>query len=151
MPIRVLGCPGEYGLPTILQPGLCVVRTLRRHVFQIVYSPRVQSTRCFQSGVPIPASDLSWAFCHIIVGCLVWGFNYVFFFLFIFRILPCCFQSTDTVPVSWKVSSLGWIRAFLRLYPCHLCAQDLCALVVACAWHIMWNGGFLKRCYFQIM
>jgi hypothetical protein len=38
MPIRVLGCPGEYCLPTILQPGLCVVRTLRRHVFQIVYS-----------------------------------------------------------------------------------------------------------------
>eukprot|EP00435_Cladocopium_sp_Y103_P057265 s1592_g19.t1 len=26
--------------------------------------------------------------------------------------------------MSWKVSSLGWIRAFLRLYPCHLCAQD---------------------------
>ena len=65
-------------------------------------------------------------------------------FSFIFRILPCCFQSTDTVPVSWKVSSLGWIRAFLRLYPCHLCAQDLCALMVACAWqcmtcHVIWR------------
>lgn len=30
----------------------------------------------------------------------------------------------DTPVIQEQVSSLGWIRAFLRLYPCHLCAQE---------------------------
>mmetsp|Transcript_61333 Transcript_61333/g.100222 ORF Transcript_61333/g.100222 Transcript_61333/m.100222 type:complete len:151 (-) Transcript_61333:11-463(-) len=41
------------------------------------------------------------------------------------RYVHCLAANFPDTPVTQEqVSSLGWIRAFLRLYPCHLCAQE---------------------------